>query len=38
MICRQTSAPWIPGGHIVFAIVATFDPKTKTWNHAANPR
>ena len=38
MICRQTSAPWIPGGHIVFAIVAGFDPKTKTWQHAANPR
>jgi hypothetical protein len=38
MICRQTSAQWVPGGHIVFAIVATYDPAKKIWHEAKNPR
>jgi hypothetical protein len=38
MICRQTSAPWVPGGHIVFAIVAQYDPMAKRWHEAGNPR
>ena len=38
MIVRQTSAPWIPSGHIVFAIVATYDPVKKLWHEARNPR
>jgi hypothetical protein len=38
MICRQTSATFVPSGHLVFAIVAEFDPKTKQWHDAVNPR
>jgi hypothetical protein len=38
MICRQTSAGFVPSGHLVFAIVAEFDPKTKQWHDAVNPR
>jgi hypothetical protein len=38
MIVRQTSAPWVPGGHIVFAIVAAYDPVKKAWHEAKNPR
>ncbi len=34
LICRQTSAPFVPGGHIVFAIVAPFDAATNTFPHA----
>jgi hypothetical protein len=37
MIVRQTSAAFVPGGHIVFAIVAEFDPVRKTWLEAKNP-
>jgi hypothetical protein len=38
MIMRQTSAAFVPAGHLVFAIVAEFDPKAKTWRDAVNPR
>jgi hypothetical protein len=38
IIVRQTSAPWVPGGHLVFAIVAGFDPATRRWLEARNPR
>ena len=35
---RQTSATFVPGGHLVFAIVAEFDPIKKVWLDAVNPR
>lgn len=38
IIVRQTSAPFVPGGHIVFAIVAELDPATQHWHEAENPR
>lgn len=38
MILRQTSAPWVPTGYIVFAIVAAYDPIKKAWHEARNPR
>ena len=38
MVVRQTSAQFIPGGHLAFAIVAEFDPMTKQWRDAINPR
>ncbi|MGE0709990.1 MAG: hypothetical protein AB7N76_25945 [Planctomycetota bacterium] len=37
LILRQTSAPWIPAGHMVFAIVAEWDPRAKRWLGAKNP-
>ena len=37
MVARQTSAAFVPGGHIVFAIVAEFDPIAKRWLEARNP-
>ena len=37
IIVRQTSAPFIPKGHLVFAIVAEFDPLAKRWRDAKNP-
>lgn len=37
IILRETSAPWVPAGHIVFAIVAEFDPIKKAWKDAVNP-
>ncbi|MEZ0230176.1 MAG: hypothetical protein ACAI25_16255 [Planctomycetota bacterium] len=37
MIVRQTSASFVPGGHIVFTIVAEFDPLRKSWLEAKNP-
>lgn len=37
IIVRETSAPWLPAGHIVFAIVAEFNPYTKEWEDAINP-
>jgi hypothetical protein len=37
IIVRETSAPWLPAGHIVFSIVAEFDPAKKDWKHAINP-
>lgn len=38
MVVRQTSAQFVPGGHLVFAIVAEFDPHKKLWHDAINPR
>jgi hypothetical protein len=38
MIARETSAQWVPTGHIVFAIVAEFDVDKKEWLEAENPR
>jgi len=37
MIVRQTSASFVPGGHLVFAIVAEYDPVKKLWLEAVNP-
>lgn len=37
MIVRETSASWLPIGHIVFSIVAEFDPIRKAWLNAVNP-
>lgn len=37
MIVRDTTAPWVPPGHIVFALVAEFDPYRKAWNESVNP-
>jgi hypothetical protein len=38
LIVRQTSAGWVPTGHIVFAIVAAYDPVKQVWHPAQNPR
>lgn len=37
IIVRETSAQWLPKGHIVFAIVAEFDPVEQDWKEANNP-
>ena len=37
IIVRETSAPWVPAGHIVFAIIAEFDVRNKRWKSAQNP-
>src|SRR5262249_23627742 len=37
LIVRDTSASFIPDGHIVFGIVAEFDPLRKKWKQARNP-
>lgn len=37
IIIRETSVQWIPTGHIVFAIVAEFDPVNQEWIDAVNP-
>lgn len=37
LICRQTSAPFIPDGHIVFAIVAPYDVVKRGFKRARNP-
>lgn len=37
IVVRETSASYFSGGHIVFAIVAEFDPIEKDWKHAQNP-
>jgi hypothetical protein len=38
IIVRETSASWVPGGHIVFAIVAELDVTVQRWRPAENPR
>ena len=38
IIVRETSASFVPAGHIVFAIVAEFDATTNRWCDAENPR
>lgn len=37
IILRKTSAPWVPRGHIVYAIIAEYDVTTKAWQKARNP-
>lgn len=37
IIVRETSAQWVPPGHIVFALVAEFDPIKKVWYESVNP-
>jgi hypothetical protein len=37
IIMRQTSAAFIPCGHLVFAIIAEFDVKNAAWRSAENP-
>jgi hypothetical protein len=37
LIVRETSAAFVPEGHIVFAIVAEFDPVRKRFKKARNP-
>lgn len=37
LILRETSAGFVPDGHIVFAVVAEFDPVRKAWSAAHNP-
>ena len=37
IIVRQTSANFVPGGHVVFAIIAEFDLLLKKWHPASNP-
>lgn len=37
IIFKQTSAPFIPKGHLVFAIVSPFEPYSHKWMHANNP-
>jgi hypothetical protein len=37
MIVRETSADFVPDGHLVFAIVAEYEPLRKAWLPAKNP-
>lgn len=37
IIVRETSSLWIPSGHIIFSIIAEFDPYRKVWKDAINP-
>ena len=37
IIVEQTSAPFVPKGHLVYALVAPYDPQRKAWEHARNP-
>lgn len=37
IIIRETSAVWLPVGHIVFSIIAEFNPRMKEWEDAINP-
>jgi hypothetical protein len=37
LIVRATSAAFVPDGHLVFAIVAEYDPVRKRWRPARNP-
>jgi hypothetical protein len=37
IILRATTTSWIPDGHMVLAIVAEYDTKTKQWKDAVNP-
>lgn len=38
IVVRETSAPFVPAGHLVFAIVAEYDPQRQAWLEAENPR
>ncbi len=37
LVCKQTSAHWIPGGHTIFAFISEFDPNKGEWKEAVNP-
>lgn len=37
IVVRQTSANWLPTGHVVFAIVAKYQPRKNRWKPAQNP-
>jgi hypothetical protein len=37
MIIRETSAPFIPAGNLVYSIVAEYDTKKEKWKKANNP-
>lgn len=37
VVLKETSAPWVPAGHLVFAIIAEYDPKTHDFLCAQNP-
>lgn len=37
IVVRETSAAWLPAGHVVFAIVAQFKPRKGRWKPARNP-
>jgi len=37
IVVRQTSASWVPDGHVVFAIVAQYKPRSARWKRARNP-
>ena len=37
LIVRQTSAEFVPKGHIAFSIVSEYDPLMKRWLAAKNP-
>lgn len=37
LILRTTSAPWVPSGHIIYALIAEYDTKNKQWLPAKNP-
>jgi hypothetical protein len=37
IVVKQTSAPWIPKGHLVFAIVTEHSKTLKTFREAKNP-
>lgn len=37
IIVRQTSAPWVPSGFLLFAIVAEYDRPNRKWLEAVNP-
>lgn len=37
IIVRQTSAPWVPSGFLVFAIIAEFNKAKGEWLPAVNP-
>ena len=36
LVLRATSAPWVPPGHLGFAIIAEWDPQSKSYREAIN--
>ena len=37
VIVKQTSAPFVPESHLVFALIADWDPVAKDWINHGNP-
>lgn len=37
IIVRKTGIQWIPGGHILFAMLTEYCPVKKTWTECVNP-